>query len=28
MLEAGTGTIVNVVSILGLVSAGQIPFPS
>ena len=28
MLEAGTGTIVNVVSILGIVSAGQIPFPS
>jgi NAD(P)-dependent dehydrogenase (short-subunit alcohol dehydrogenase family) len=28
MLEAGRGTIVNVVSILGLVSAGQIPFPS
>jgi hypothetical protein len=28
MLEAGTGSIVNVVSILGLVSAGQIPFPS
>jgi hypothetical protein len=28
MLEAGTGTIVNVVSILGLVAAGQIPFPS
>ncbi|MBV8303300.1 MAG: glucose 1-dehydrogenase [Acidimicrobiia bacterium] len=28
MLEAGTGSIVNVVSILGVVSAGQIPFPS
>jgi NAD(P)-dependent dehydrogenase (short-subunit alcohol dehydrogenase family) len=28
MLEAGRGNIVNVVSILGLVSAGQIPFPS
>ena len=28
MLEAGRGTIVNVVSIIGLVSAGQIPFPS
>jgi len=28
MLDAGRGTIVNVVSILGLVSAGQIPFPS
>jgi NAD(P)-dependent dehydrogenase (short-subunit alcohol dehydrogenase family) len=28
MLEAGRGTIVNVVSILGIVSAGQIPFPS
>jgi hypothetical protein len=28
MLEAGRGSIVNVVSILGLVSAGQIPFPS
>jgi NAD(P)-dependent dehydrogenase (short-subunit alcohol dehydrogenase family) len=28
MLEAGTGSIVNVVSILGMVSAGQIPFPS
>jgi len=28
MLEAGTGTIVNVVSILGIVAAGQIPFPS
>jgi hypothetical protein len=28
MLEAGRGSIVNVVSILGIVSAGQIPFPS
>jgi len=28
MLEAGRGTIVNVVSILGIISAGQIPFPS
>lgn len=28
MLEAGHGTIVNVVSILGIISAGQIPFPS
>jgi NAD(P)-dependent dehydrogenase (short-subunit alcohol dehydrogenase family) len=28
MLDAGRGSIVNVVSILGLVSAGQIPFPS
>jgi NAD(P)-dependent dehydrogenase (short-subunit alcohol dehydrogenase family) len=28
MLEAGRGSIVNVVSIIGLVSAGQIPFPS
>jgi NAD(P)-dependent dehydrogenase (short-subunit alcohol dehydrogenase family) len=28
MLEAGRGNIVNVVSILGIVSAGQIPFPS
>ena len=28
MLEAGMGSIVNVVSILGIVSAGQIPFPS
>jgi NAD(P)-dependent dehydrogenase (short-subunit alcohol dehydrogenase family) len=28
MLEAGHGNIVNVVSILGIVSAGQIPFPS
>jgi len=28
MLEAGRGSIVNVVSILGLISAGQIPFPS
>jgi hypothetical protein len=28
MLESGRGNIVNVVSILGLVSAGQIPFPS
>src|SRR5205814_8761847 len=28
MLEAGRGNIVNVVSILGLISAGQIPFPS
>ena len=28
MLDAGRGTIVNIVSILGLVSAGQIPFPS
>jgi NAD(P)-dependent dehydrogenase (short-subunit alcohol dehydrogenase family) len=28
MLEAGRGSIVNVVSVLGIVSAGQIPFPS
>jgi hypothetical protein len=28
MLEAGQGSIVNVVSILGIISAGQIPFPS
>jgi NAD(P)-dependent dehydrogenase (short-subunit alcohol dehydrogenase family) len=28
MLEQGSGTIVNVVSMLGLVGAGQIPFPS
>ncbi len=28
MLEAGRGSIVNVASILGIVSAGQIPFPS
>ena len=28
MLDAGRGSIVNVVSILGIVSAGQIPFPS
>ena len=28
MLEAGRGSIVNVVSILGIISAGQIPFPS
>ncbi|MBV8160438.1 MAG: glucose 1-dehydrogenase [Acidimicrobiia bacterium] len=28
MLEAGRGAIVNVVSVLGIVSAGQIPFPS
>jgi NAD(P)-dependent dehydrogenase (short-subunit alcohol dehydrogenase family) len=28
MLDAGRGTIVNVVSILGIISAGQIPFPS
>jgi hypothetical protein len=28
MLEAGHGNIINVVSILGIVSAGQIPFPS
>jgi len=28
MLEQGTGSIVNVVSMLGLVGAGQIPFPS
>jgi hypothetical protein len=28
MLEQGRGSIVNVVSMLGLVGAGQIPFPS
>jgi hypothetical protein len=28
MLDAGRGSIVNVVSILGIISAGQIPFPS
>jgi hypothetical protein len=28
MLEQGSGSIVNVVSMLGLVGAGQIPFPS
>ena len=28
MLDEGRGSIVNVVSILGLISAGQIPFPS
>jgi NAD(P)-dependent dehydrogenase (short-subunit alcohol dehydrogenase family) len=28
MLAAGRGSIVNVASVLGLVSAGQIPFPS
>jgi NAD(P)-dependent dehydrogenase (short-subunit alcohol dehydrogenase family) len=28
MLEAGRGSVVNVVSILGLVGTGQIPFPS
>src|SRR5436305_5893007 len=28
MLDAGRGSTVNVVSILGIISAGQIPFPS
>jgi NAD(P)-dependent dehydrogenase (short-subunit alcohol dehydrogenase family) len=28
MLEAGRGSVINVVSILGMVGAGQIPFPS
>jgi NAD(P)-dependent dehydrogenase (short-subunit alcohol dehydrogenase family) len=28
MLERGTGSIVNIVSMLGIVGSGQIPFPS